>query len=248
LMTNPNFLILDEPTNDLDLVTLRKLEDFLENFEGCLLVVTHDRYFMDRLVDHLFVFEGDGKTRDFPGSYSQYRTSLDKQKAEAEAETPKEETPKSPKSRETSNRKRKLSFNEQREYDQLGEAIEQMEARKAELEELIASGTTDFEALTAWTQEFEQLGLDIDTKKRPLAGIDGDRGRIIGAVPNHDPEAERGAVSGAIFEKYLPFFSLPIHLTPLPSSNLSIFSPSIKTNGLFTSICWWGTIPARSFY
>ncbi|MEL7533138.1 MAG: ABC-F family ATP-binding cassette domain-containing protein [Bacteroidota bacterium] len=173
LMTNPNFLILDEPTNDLDLITLRKLEEFLaEQYTGCLVVVTHDRYFMDRLVDHLFVFEGDGELRDFPGSYSQYRTAVEKEEkaaAEAKADAPKvKKDSRQPSSSENNNpdtgKKRKFTYKEKREFESIETEIEQLETRKAELDELISSGETDYEKLTAWTQELEQVKLDLDTK------------------------------------------------------------------------------------
>src|SRR4030095_7874212 len=94
LFRNPNFLILDEPTNDLDLPTLGVLENFLSDYPGCLLIVSHDRYFMDRLVDHLFVFEGEGIIRDFPGNYSQYRIWLKEQEDEEEVDNMKQEVPK----------------------------------------------------------------------------------------------------------------------------------------------------------
>ncbi|MEL6652234.1 MAG: ABC-F family ATP-binding cassette domain-containing protein [Bacteroidota bacterium] len=161
LMTNPNFLILDEPTNDLDLITLRKLEEFLaEQYTGCLVVVTHDRYFMDRLVDHLFVFEGEGQIRDYPGSYSQYRKAVEQEEKVAAEATPKEEkTPKTARKdpQGGGNQKRKLSYKEKREFEQIEGEIDQMETRKAELEELIGSGETDYEKLTAWSEELETL-------------------------------------------------------------------------------------------
>ncbi|MEM6807132.1 MAG: ABC-F family ATP-binding cassette domain-containing protein, partial [Bacteroidota bacterium] len=115
LMTNPNFLILDEPTNDLDLITLRRLEEFLESFEGCLLVVTHDRFFMDRLVDHVFVFQGEGQIKDYPGSYSQYREWQAKQEVPVQKEVKAVEKVKS--NQAAPEKKRKLSFNEKREFE-----------------------------------------------------------------------------------------------------------------------------------
>ncbi|MEL6676851.1 MAG: ABC-F family ATP-binding cassette domain-containing protein [Bacteroidota bacterium] len=163
LMTNPNFLILDEPTNDLDLITLRKLEEFLADFEGCLMVVTHDRFFMDRLIDHLFVFEGAGQVRDYPGSYSQYRTWADQQKQEAPsmvaakpAAPAKEAAPK--------NRSRKLSFKEKREYESLEGEIEALEEKKALLSDQINGGSTDYEALTTWTKELEEVTAELEAK------------------------------------------------------------------------------------
>ena len=132
LVSNPNFLILDEPTNDLDLLTLQKLEDFLQSYKGCLLVVSHDRYFLDQTVDQLFVFEGDGKVKGFMGSYSQYHDYLEEkskeekkeqsaQKQEARVEKP------------SSERKKKRTYKEQKEYEQLAQDIETLEKEKAEL-------------------------------------------------------------------------------------------------------------------
>jgi len=168
LMTNPNFLILDEPTNDLDLVTLRRLEEFLYGFEGCLLVVTHDRFFMDRLIEHLFVFEGEGKVRDFPGSYSQYREWQEKQEAAKieEKASPKVEkqTPTAPPPAKTGVRKGKLSYNDQREFDGLEPAIEKLEGRQAELEELMAGAGSDFEALNAYAKEMEEVKAELEAK------------------------------------------------------------------------------------
>ncbi|MEZ4847400.1 MAG: ATP-binding cassette domain-containing protein [Bacteroidia bacterium] len=165
LMTNPNFLILDEPTNDLDLITLRKLEEFLEAFQGCLLVVTHDRFFMDRMVDHLFVFEGEGKIKDFPGSYSQYREWKDEQDVPVEKSSEETESQAEPaKEKPKSNRKRKLSFNEKREFEQLEGEIDQMEGRKKEISDLLNGGTSDFEKLTELAQELETLNEELDEK------------------------------------------------------------------------------------
>ncbi len=162
LMTNPNFLILDEPTNDLDLVTLRRLEEFLTDFEGCLLVVTHDRFFMDRLVDHMFVFQGGGQIKDFPGSYSQYREWEAAQQALkatiAVAAMPENVAEKN------ANRTRKLSFKEQRELEQLTTDIEEMERRAAELRHLVASGGSDYQALQAWAAELHSLESSLEAK------------------------------------------------------------------------------------
>ena len=163
LMTNPNFLILDEPTNDLDLVTLRRLEEFLYAFDGCLVVVSHDRFFMDRLVDHLFVFEGEGKVRDFPGSYSNYREWQEKQQTEKEKPVVTEEKTKQAKPKSSSG-PRKLSYKEKREFESLEGEIEEMEEKKAALSEKINAGGTDYEELTQWSQEFEVLSQELDEK------------------------------------------------------------------------------------
>src|SRR5205085_5406646 len=134
LFRNPNFLILDEPTNDLDLPTLGVLENFLSDYPGCLLIVSHDRYFMDRLVDHLFVFEGDGYVRDFPGNYSNYRLSL-------KPEQTTEEKTKMVSSKKTEPAKRKFSFNEKREWENLQKEIETLEGEKHRLSDMINAAT-----------------------------------------------------------------------------------------------------------
>jgi ATP-binding cassette subfamily F protein uup len=139
LFRNPNFLVLDEPTNDLDLPTLSVLENFLAEFQGCLVIVSHDRYFMDRLVDHLFVFEGDGVVRDFPGNYSQYR--IEERSREKIKESPVVDTP-SPVSTDqvaaAAPAKRKLSFKEKREFEQLEKDMPALEAEKIAVTERMA--------------------------------------------------------------------------------------------------------------
>lgn len=132
LVSNPNFLILDEPTNDLDLLTLQKLEDFLQSYKGCLLVVSHDRYFLDQTVDQLFVFEGDGKVKGFMGNYSQYHDYLEEKSKEEKREqnAQKQETRVE---KPTSERKKKRTYKEQKEYEQLAQEIEALEKEKAEL-------------------------------------------------------------------------------------------------------------------
>ncbi len=162
LMKNPNFLILDEPTNDLDLMTLNVLEDFLEKFKGVLLIVSHDRYFMDKLVDHLFVFEGDGYIRDFPGHYSHYREFLmKKQKQEAAVE--KETKPKPTKSK-SPQVKTKLSYNEKREFESLEKEIAQLEIDKVKYEELLASGEENHQKIMEWSTALGKIVGDLDTK------------------------------------------------------------------------------------
>ncbi len=159
LMKNPNFLILDEPTNDLDLQTLNTLEDFLTEFGGVLLMVSHDRYFMDKLIDHLFVFEGDGKIRDFPGNYSQYRISLQKEKqAQQKAEKKESEKPKKEKV------KTKLSYNEKREFEQLEKDLETLESRKKEIEVVLSQPSDDHEQLMTLSKELGEIIEQIDLK------------------------------------------------------------------------------------
>lgn len=165
LVTNPNFLILDEPTNDLDIDTLNVLEDFLLNFDGCLLLVSHDRYFMDKLVDHLFAFEGDGKVRDFYGNYTDYREFLELQ--EEDRTTPvkaKEIEVKEPEKLVKAETKRKLSYKEQREFENLGTELEALENRKKELDRLMTSGSTDHQQLQAWAEELKRTENELDEK------------------------------------------------------------------------------------
>ncbi|MEH0154928.1 ABC-F family ATP-binding cassette domain-containing protein [Limibacter armeniacum] len=166
LMDNPNFLILDEPTNDLDLQTLSILEDFLEEFPGCLLVVTHDRYFMDKLVDHLFVFEGEGKVTDFNGKYTDYRDIQEEKEAEEKRlekerkKQEKEEKPVAPKAEQ----KRKRSYKEQKEYEQLETDIEQLEAEKEELNNKLNGSVTDHAELMQISQKIGEIIDLIDEK------------------------------------------------------------------------------------
>ena len=138
LMRNPNFLVLDEPTNDLDIVTLQVLEEYLQNFKGCVIVVSHDRYFMDKVVDHLLVFKGQGDIRDFPGNYSDYRDwKLAKAEHEKEAAKPKEEKTQ----RVRLNDKRRMTFKERKEFEQLEKEIAALEEEKKQIEDALCSGT-----------------------------------------------------------------------------------------------------------
>ena len=161
LITSPNFLILDEPTNDFDIDTLNVLEDFLLNFGGCLLLVSHDRYFMDHLVDQLFVFEGDGKIRLFNGNYSDYRNWVEGQEDEDEpVEAPKAiEQPKT-----SGEEKRKLSNKEKMELNNLQSEIDKLEKRKAEINAQLNSGSTDHQQLTEWGKQLEEVGAQLDKK------------------------------------------------------------------------------------
>lgn len=137
LMRSPNFLILDEPTNDLDIPTLNILEEYLKNFQGCLIVVSHDRYFMDRVVDHIFVFHGNGKIQDFPGNYTQYRLEQGPKTQEPRSNTTETKTEKI-----KTEQKRRLSFKEKQELEQLEQQMPMLEAEKAELEHLLSGGAT----------------------------------------------------------------------------------------------------------
>lgn len=147
LMRNPNFLILDEPTNDLDIMTLNILEEYLQNFKGCVILVSHDRYFMDKVVDHLLVFNGGGDVRDFPGNYTQYRDwkeANEQEKRQKEDSKPKEEK----KQRVRTDEKRRMSFKEKREFEQLENEIAALEEEKQLLEEALCSGTLTVDELT----------------------------------------------------------------------------------------------------
>lgn len=175
LVQNPNFLILDEPTNDLDIMTLNVLEDFLLNFAGCVLIVTHDRYFMDRLVEHVFVLEGEGKVRDYPGNYTDYREWRDsKPRTDGRADTRpsgtilQEQAPKAAAAPEPVNGnangvKKKLSFKEIKEYETLEADIETLEKRKVEITELL-NGGGHHEQLTAWAREIEEIDQTVARK------------------------------------------------------------------------------------
>ena len=160
LMRNPNFLILDEPTNDLDIVTLTVLEDYLQKFKGCLIIISNDSFFMDRTVDHLFVFEGEGRVLDFPGNYSDYREWSTARKA-AEAAKVRVETPQQPKRQQTqSNRK---TFKERMEFEQLTDEIARLEAEKADIETLLSSGElTDYREITEKSERVEQITARLD--------------------------------------------------------------------------------------
>lgn len=161
LMRNPNFLILDEPTNDLDIMTLNILEEYLREFKGCVIVVSHDRYFMDKVVDHLMVFNGQGDIRDFPGNYTQYREwqELHKQH-EKENTKPKEEKV----ARIRLNDKRKLSYNEKKELERLETEIAALESEKEEIETALCSGTLDIDTLTKHSIRLPELSNEIDEK------------------------------------------------------------------------------------
>lgn len=166
LMTNPNFLILDEPTNDLDISTLQVLEDYLAEFKGCVIVVSHDRYFMDKVVDHLLVFKGDGEIKDFPGNYTQYRewNELQESEVEKEQQKKKENTVQQAKTQSQSNRKRKLTFAEKNELARLEGEIENLEEEKARLESELCSGTLSVDALTEYSKRLPQLQEELDEK------------------------------------------------------------------------------------
>ena len=159
-----NFLVLDEPTNDLDIVTLQILEQYLQDFHGCVIVVSHDRYFMDKVVDHLLVFNGDGDIKDFPGNYSQYREweKLEERKPEPVSKTSAAAVPTKAKPR--AEQKRKLSFKEKQEFSQLEQDIERLEAEKAQIESLLSSGTISVEQITDLSKRLPKLIEELDEK------------------------------------------------------------------------------------
>ncbi len=165
LIKNPNFMILDEPTNDLDLLTLQKLEEFLEGFGGCLIIVSHDRFFMDKLVDHYFVFEGKGKIEDHHGTYSEYREQKQREdqikKKEQKSESVKSVTvAKQPKKESTS--EKKLTFSEKKELSKLEKEIAKLEEKKAEIEKQMNSGELDYEELQKKAATYKHTEEEID--------------------------------------------------------------------------------------
>ncbi|WP_300813476.1 ABC-F family ATP-binding cassette domain-containing protein [uncultured Bacteroides sp.] len=165
LMRNPNFLVLDEPTNDLDIVTLQVLEEYLQSFKGCVIVVSHDRYFMDKVVDHLLVFNGGGDIRDFPGNYTQYREWKEakaRHDKEQQAAAKPQQTDKPQRIR--NNEKRRMSFKERREFEQLEQEIATLEAEKKSIEEALCSGALSVEELTEKSKRLPQLTELIDEK------------------------------------------------------------------------------------
>jgi ATP-binding cassette subfamily F protein uup len=163
LLENPNFLVLDEPTNDLDLLTLNKLEEFLMGFEGCLIIASHDRFFMDKLVDHYLIFEGEGKVHDHHGSYEEYR-QLKKEREARERAQKKSESSTSQNGQQTSsgNYDERLSYNERREYNKLEDKIAELEEKKKKLEAEIGSGNLDHEQLREKSDEYSALKAEIE--------------------------------------------------------------------------------------
>ncbi|MGB3947380.1 MAG: ABC-F family ATP-binding cassette domain-containing protein [Bacteroidia bacterium] len=179
LIKNPNFLILDEPTNDLDIATLSVLEDFLTSFQGCLLVVTHDRYFMDKMVDHLFVFEGSGVLRDFPGNYTEYRAKkeLEEKEASIQSQSSKETQPKpivqeqlvdnksiSQAESATNAQRKKLSFKEKLEFEQLEKDIANLEKQKADLSDKLNAGIENHTEMLACSEKIGVIMSQLDQK------------------------------------------------------------------------------------
>lgn len=169
LMRNPNFLVLDEPTNDLDIVTLNILEDYLQSFKGCVIVVSHDRYFMDKVVDHLLVFKGDAQLKDFPGNYTDFREwseLMEEQEREerALAESKTKNNTQQPTENKPKTDKKKLSYKEQKELESLDAEIPELEQQKAEIELQLASGTLSSDEIVSLSEKFGQLNDLIDEK------------------------------------------------------------------------------------
>lgn len=167
LMQNPNFLILDEPTNDMDIVTLQILEQYLQDFRGCVIIVSHDRYFMDKVVDHLLVFQGEGRVKDFPGNYTQFRESeklmqkeevVKEKNASASAQTTANGKPR------LTEKKRKLTFKERQEFEQLEKDIEALEQEKVHIETALSSGAVSVEDITAMSKRLPLLNDELDEK------------------------------------------------------------------------------------
>ena len=164
LMKNPNFLVLDEPTNDLDIITLQILEEYLQDFPGCVIVVSHDRYFMDKVVDHLLVFKGDGKIKDFPGNYTQYRQWLMLQPKEPGPSKELSPSKEPRESREVRDSKRKMSYKEKREFEQLEKDIATLEEEQRQIEDALCSGTLSIDELTEKSKRLPQLKDELDEK------------------------------------------------------------------------------------
>ena len=160
LMRSPNFLILDEPTNDLDIPTLNVLEQYLKNFRGCLIVISHDRYFMDKVVDHLFVFHGEGKVQDFPGNYTQYRLEQG-----TKSQEPKPITQAAKSEKVKTEQKRRLSFKEKKELEELELLMPQLEAEKAQLEALLSGGATLPDEIAKASARYQEVQDALDTSE-----------------------------------------------------------------------------------
>ncbi|MBC8461906.1 MAG: ABC-F family ATP-binding cassette domain-containing protein [Deltaproteobacteria bacterium] len=161
LMRSPNFLILDEPTNDLDILTLNVLEEYLESFNGCVIIVTHDRYFLDKIVDHLFVFEGNGVVKDFPGNYTQFRDYSERHKRKIKAETKPSPIVKTPNKPSDPN---KLTFKKKRELEVLEREIGELESEKGEIEASLTSGMLSADDLHAKSQRFASILRELEEK------------------------------------------------------------------------------------
>ena len=165
LMRNPNFLVLDEPTNDLDIQTLQVLEEYLQDFAGCVIIVSHDRYFMDKVVDHLLVFKGDGEVNDFPGNYTQYRQWCALQPKEMAIKKPcADENKDKDKKSSRNDQRRKMTYKEKMEFEQLSKDIEQLEAEQKQIEDALCSGTLTVEQITELSRRLSEVKDALDEK------------------------------------------------------------------------------------
>ena len=164
LMHNPNFLVLDEPTNDLDIQTLQVLEEYLQDFPGCVIIISHDRYFMDKIIDHLLVFEGQGRIKDFPGNYTQYREWASLQPQEKAPTTSNSKEDNDPKKNYRNDTKRKLSYKEKREFEQLEEEIIQLEEEQKALEDALSGSELSVEEITEKSKRLASLKNELDKK------------------------------------------------------------------------------------
>lgn len=162
-MSNPNFLILDEPTNDLDIMTLNVLEDYLKSFQGCLIIVSHDRFFTDKVVDRVFAFEGDGVVKDFPGNYTQYKNKKEEEELLRKQEEKK--IPVAPKPVREKEKVRKLTFKEKQEMQQLESDMEKLNTEKTTLETALNSGALDTEELVKSSQRIAEIIDLLDEKE-----------------------------------------------------------------------------------
>lgn len=167
LMQNPNFLILDEPTNDMDIVTLQILEQYLQDFRGCVIIVSHDRYFMDKVVDHLLVFRGNGQVKDFPGNYTQFRDAeklQQKDDAMKEKGSNAQDVASSTGKPRLTEKKRKLTFKERQEFEKLEKDIEALEQEKSDIETALSSGTISVDEITSMSKRLPLLNDELDEK------------------------------------------------------------------------------------
>ena len=164
LMRNPNFLVLDEPTNDLDIQTLQVLEEYLQDFPGCVIIVSHDRYFMDKIIDHLLVFEGQGKIKDFPGNYTQYREWLSLNPQSNNGSTNKGTKPTNTNKVNENVGRKKMTYKEKMEFEQLEKDIELLEAEQTAIETALCTGELSVEAITQKSKRLSELKSELDEK------------------------------------------------------------------------------------
>ena len=176
LMRNPNFLVLDEPTNDLDIQTLEVLEEYLQDYPGCVIIVSHDRFFMDKIVDHLLVFNGEGVIKDFPGNYTQYREWESLKPKEAQNDKKTADTDKKEKREFVGEQRRKKTYKEKCEFEQLGKDIAKLEQEQKEIEEALCSGTLSIDELTEKSKRLPEIKDALEEKEMrwlELSEVDG---------------------------------------------------------------------------